>query len=98
MPASPVSRQPRKKRLGTAITFTVAEGKPSAITAIEISGLEPAEQRKLEDAIGISVGDRFDYAAYDRGKARIISTLRQQGYAHARLQARAKADRNRRGC
>lgn len=81
------------------LTFAINEGAPSTTSEIRIDGLPEGGAIGHEQLLGkleIAVGSRFDYGDYDAGKRKLLVALLQAGYARARVDGRAEADRERR--
>ena len=82
----------------TTVVFTIDEGVRARLARVELTGLpeDPAlSAGELRARITIRDGEPFDYDTYDAAKATLLTAVQDAGYAHARLDATAIADRGR---
>jgi len=78
------------------IGIEVDEGEPVIVQSIQVTGTEPLsnERRKrIEDAIDLEIGKRFDEAIYERSKREIRRQLKEASYACGRVAGRVEIDR-----
>lgn len=78
------------------LTIIIAEGSPVRIATVELTGAEalpPKLRARLDDALELKPGQRFDEAYYDRAKQRLLRVLREAGYARARVEGEVRLDR-----
>ncbi len=79
-----------------AIGIEVEEGEPVLVKSIEVQGLEglSSDRRsKIQKAIELEVGKRFDEAIYDRTKREIRRQLQEASYACGKVAGRVAIDR-----
>jgi len=80
------------------VTFTVEEGVPTHIDAVEVRGLEPlgTDGDKLIAALRrrLVPGAVFNYDAYDSGRADLQKAIQELGYAWAKLDGRVEVNRD----
>ena len=82
-----------------SVTITVKEGPATQVTAVKISGLSalaPDVALKVKQELGVEVGERFSYGAYGLAKERLVSRLKERGYAYARVEGEVEVHRPRR--
>jgi len=78
------------------VTIRVEEGEPTHVSDVSLTGHEdlPADLRqRVEEALDVSVGDRFDESSYDGDKEAIRDVLRSAGYALAEVEGTVRVDR-----
>jgi translocation and assembly module TamA len=70
------------------ITIRVEEGEPVRIRKVELSGvnkLDFALQQALRESMELVAGQVFDESLYDVAREHLAATLRDHGYAHAKV-------------
>lgn len=75
------------------VVFRVVEGRPAIVHSLSILGLEKLPENVAARALRdppLREGDRFVDARYLRLKARIVSSLQEQGYATANAEGTAE--------
>jgi outer membrane protein insertion porin family/translocation and assembly module TamA len=80
-----------------AIDIEVEEGRPVLVRSIEIKGMEElsaGRRSRIERAVELRVGDRFDEAIYDRSKREMRRQLREAGHACGSTSGRVDIDRD----
>jgi outer membrane protein insertion porin family len=70
------------------VTFTIEEGEPLRVAAIEIDGALPVPKEDLLEALGVEVGDRYVKADRRTAEAMLVRTLRDAGYFEADVKSR----------
>ena len=74
----------------STLVFEIALGIQALIGAIRVTGDSVLPQAKVEDELGLDVGDAYDRTALDEGLARFLRELRQLGYYEADVDLRAE--------
>ncbi len=72
------------------ITIVVEEGEPIHVTQVRVltedhDPAPPALRARLDEAVDLEAGDRFDEHPYERGKEQLLSLLAESGHCHARV-------------
>jgi len=83
-------------RLG--ITIVVAEGEPTLVEHVTLSGIEglpPSVQRAAREALVLEPGQPPDEAEHDRSKRNVERALYEAGWAGARVSGRVQVDATR---
>ncbi|HVK73445.1 MAG TPA: BamA/TamA family outer membrane protein [Kofleriaceae bacterium] len=76
------------------VRFHVREGPRATVAGLAITGMPADVDAALaRRAVGLDLGEPFDYDAYDRGKAALLAQLGDDGYAHAVVDASVLAHR-----
>lgn len=92
---APCERRDEDEGCSVDVTITVEEGEPVLLTALTIGStpnVSARTRRSIERAPTLEVGDRFDEALYDESKERMVSRLREEGYACASVTGRVTVD------
>ncbi|MGD8607668.1 MAG: BamA/TamA family outer membrane protein [Myxococcales bacterium] len=96
---APCKREAPDEGCKLDIDIEVEEGKPVLVESIELRGLDGVRRdrrAKIEKAIDLKAGQRFDEAFYDRSKREIRRQLREAGYACGSVAGRVDIDREER--
>ncbi len=92
----PCTRQEDDEGCKLAIGIEVEEGEPVLVGSIRVTGhegLNSREREKIEKAVELEIGQRFDEAVYERGKREIGRQLREASYACGTVSGRVEIDR-----
>ncbi|MFZ1864071.1 MAG: BamA/TamA family outer membrane protein [Polyangiales bacterium] len=93
---APCEREGEHEGCELTIDIEVEEGKPVLVKSIEVTGLESVisdRRSKVEKAVELEVGKRFDEAIYDRSKREMRRQLKEAGYACGAVAGRVEIDR-----
>ncbi len=77
------------------LRIRVEEGEPVHVGLVRVDGirgLDAALQEQLRHVPVLSLGDRFDEAAYDADKKSLLRALREASYARASIEGRVTID------
>jgi outer membrane protein assembly factor BamA len=79
------------------IALAVDEGEPVIVRAVEIEPDQPLDRdlmKRLERAVEVRRGARFDEAVYDADKERLVNVLKEHAYAQAKADGHIAIDRS----
>ncbi len=80
------------------VTFTIEEGEPSRIARVSLRGtreLSADMRARLQAALQLREGDRFDEALYEQTKRRLVRALADAGFADAEVDGAVKVNARR---
>ncbi|MBA3258685.1 MAG: BamA/TamA family outer membrane protein, partial [Gemmatimonadales bacterium] len=96
-PTAEVDTTVRRTEQGVFITFTIEEGEPTRLRALEVPGIDSLPewlQRLALRDLPLQVGDPFNRYAMQASADSITARLRDRGYPNARVFTAFETDRN----
>jgi outer membrane protein assembly factor BamA len=90
-----VSRKKNADERTIDLSLTVREGEPVLVESVELRGLEALEgrvRRRVQRAVSLLRGERFDETAYDDSKRAIEDVLRDSAYAKGAVSGDIRID------
>lgn len=93
---APCERAGENEGCKLTIDIEVDEGRPVLVESIQLKGTEslsPDRRARIEKAIELEVGKRFDEAIYERSKREIRRQLKEASYACGKVAGRVEIDR-----
>jgi len=92
---APCDRRRDNQGCRLEIDVYVREGEPVRVQEVEVAGHESLgrnTRRNVLDAVALHSGDRFDEALHDRTKVRMVTAMREAGYACADVRGQVDLD------